>query len=496
MKRFWLIPFLLPLVASAQNFEFETMPNPPGVDPQIGGLDVMPDGKLIAVFHRGEVLTFDPATKEWERFAEGLQEPLGVLVDTDGTVLVMQRAELTRLRDSNGDGKADIYQTLFDEFGMTGNYHEFAFGPARGPDGSLYIGLNVASNQAGVRPEIRGPWTDVGELDFNQMQDGPGWGRVKDRAGRMYSRAAYRGWIMKLSPDGTKGEPYASGVRSPDGIGFDGKGNLIVTDNQGDWLGTSPLFVIKKGEFYGHPASLAWTPGWNKGPTTQLTAQQLEEMRSPENARFPHGELANSPTEPAVFPESWGPYAGQVIIGEMNQPRMVRFLSDEVNGHVQGALTAMFDRSPLGNGNHRITFTKDGRMWVGKTHLSWAGAEGLVAITPKDLDKAFTVKAVRLEKAGGKNAFRFHLSLPAGSPGGPTIRSYDYLYHSGYGAPQIERKDVQPSKVTLEAGGKELVIETEVTKGHVHAIDLSSLRSADGVPLDSSRFFYQVNEVP
>lgn len=495
-SRVLLLSLLFPAFAAAQTFDIERMPDPPGVDPQIGGIDVTADGKLAVVFHRGEVMLFDPATKTWSRFAEGLHEPLGVLVDKDGSLLVMQRAELTRLRDTNGDGKADVYQTLFDEFGMSGNYHEFAFGPARGPDGSLYIGLNVASNQAGVRPEIRGPWTDIGELNFQEMQNGPNWGRVKDRAGRMHSRVGYRGWIMKLSPDGTKGEPYASGVRSPDGIGFDAKGNLLVTDNQGDWVGTSPLFVINKGNFYGHPASLVWTPGWNKGPTTKLTAAQLEAMRTPESARFPHGELANSPTQPVLIPETWGPYAGQVIIGEMNQPRLIRYLSDEVKGSVQGTLVSILDRSPLGNGSHRMAFTSDGTMWVGKTHLSWAGAEGLYAVKPKDLDKFFTVTAVKLEKSGSKHAFRVFLSQPAENPGNPGIRSYDFLYHAGYGAPKINEKGVQPSKVTLDKGGSELVIEAEVTKGHVHAIDLSSLRSAAGAQLDSSRLFYQANELP
>ena len=42
----------------------------------------------------------------------------------------MQRPELTRVKDTDGDGTADEYETVFDGFGMSGNYHEFAFGPA------------------------------------------------------------------------------------------------------------------------------------------------------------------------------------------------------------------------------------------------------------------------------------------------------------------------------------------------------------------------------
>ena len=53
---------------------------------------------------------------------------------------------------------------------------------------------------------------------------------------------------------------------------------------------------------------------------------------------MPQGELANSPTQPIAIPESWGPYGGQVLFGDMNQPRLLRFLADEVNGFPQGAL--------------------------------------------------------------------------------------------------------------------------------------------------------------
>ena len=90
----------------------------------------MPDGRLVTCFHRGEVYTYQPKTGEWKLFADGLQEPLGIRAISDREVVVMQRPELTRIIDENGDGVADRYQTIHDGFGMTGNYHEFAFGPA------------------------------------------------------------------------------------------------------------------------------------------------------------------------------------------------------------------------------------------------------------------------------------------------------------------------------------------------------------------------------
>lgn len=483
--------------AAAAPFTIEKMPNPPGVDPQIGGLDVLPDGKVVAAFHRGEVMVFDPAAKSWKKFAEGLHEPLGLVAESPSSFLVMQRAELTRLKDTDGDGRADDYETVFDDFGMTGNYHEFAFGPAKGPDGSLYIGLNVASNGAGIRAEIRGKWSDIGDLNFEEMIHGDGWGKRAGKAGRMYARVPWRGWVLKISSDGKSMEPYASGFRSPDGIGVDQDGNVLVTDNQGDWRGTSPLHVVQKGGFHGHPASLVWQDGWDKGDPLKLPVAELEKMRVKESARFPQGDLANSPTQPVPFPESWGPFAGQVLIGEMNQNRLVRFLPDDVGGFRQGALIPMFDGTSLGNGNHRLAFGKDNALWVGKTHLSWAGAEGLVKITPSGLDRLFTVKSVKLEKAGGQQALRITFSQPVKSgAAGVKVKRFGYLYHKGYGSPKTDEAEVAIDGAKASDEGRELVLPLTAKEGAIHQVDLSSLRDAAGAALEGKVLYYQATKLP
>ncbi len=489
--------FTLIATAAAAPFAIEQMPNPPGIDPQIGGVDVLPDGKVAACFHRGEVMIFDPVAKTWSKFAEGLQEPLGLIAESASSFLIMQRAELTRLKDTDADGRADEYETVFDDFGLTGNYHEFAFGPARGPDGSLYIALNVGSNGAGIRSEIRGKWSELGELDFKQMIHDGNWGKRSEKAGRMYSRVPWRGWILKLSPDGKTMTPYASGFRSPDGLGVDADGNVLATDNQGDWRGTSPFHVVKPGGFHGHPASLVWQAGWNKGDPRKLPEKELDVMRVKESARFPQGELANSPAQPVVFPKSWGPYAGQVLIGEMNQNRMVRFLADDVAGFRQGTLIPIFDGTPLGNGNHRLAFGKDGTLWVGKTHLSWAGAEGLTKITPSGLDELFIVKSVKLEKSGDHQALRisFSQSVTAGTDD-VKINRFNFLYHQEYGSPKVDEAAVPIEKPVVSADGMEIFIELTAKEGAIHQIDLATLRDVEGHELEGKVLYYQASKLP
>ena len=62
-------------------FTIDKIAIPPGIDPQIGGLDTMPNGNLAMCFHRGEVLIYNPESETWSHFAEGLHEPLGILAE-------------------------------------------------------------------------------------------------------------------------------------------------------------------------------------------------------------------------------------------------------------------------------------------------------------------------------------------------------------------------------------------------------------------------------
>lgn len=478
------------------HFTLEALPNPPGIDPQVGALEVLPDGKLAAAFHRGEVMIYDPVAKTWSLFASGLQEPLGMLAQPDGNLLVMQRAELTRLVDADKDGRAERYETFFDNFGMSGNYHEFAYGPVRDKDGSLFIVLGAASSGAPIRPELRGEFSQIGQVDFNQMKDAKNWKTNSKLAGRMYSRVPYRGWVLRLSPDGKNAEPWASGFRSPNGIGFDAHGRLLITDNQGDWRPTSPLYEIRKGAFYGHPASLVWTEGWDGRDPMTMTPEELDQMQTPAVGYMPQGELANSPTEPVVIPEGAFPdsLANQTLIGDMNQPWLVRVLDDEVSGQFQTALVPFLDGSPLGIGNNRLAFGKDGSLYIGKTALSWAGSFGITRVkwngTP-----FFSISAIKATPSG----FTVTLSEPVDSSttGGVIAKRHTYKYHANYGSPKIDETEL-PAKTALSGDGTTLTIDLggPLKEKYLHLIDLTALRSKTGNGLLGAKAWYQVNKAP
>lgn len=489
---------LLSLTAHAwtENFEFDFVPNPPGVDPQVGGMDVMKDGRIAVAFHRGEVMIYDPSSDSWSLFAKGLHEPLGLLVEDDGSIMVMQRPELTRLKDTDGDGSADFYQTVFDDFGMSGNYHEFAFGPVRDSDGNFFVGLNVASNGSHIREEIRGEFSEIGQLNREEMTQNENWNKRKKKAGRMYSRVPYRGWIMKISPDGQVVEPFASGFRSPDGIGFDAKGRLIVTDNQGDWRPTSPLYHVKKGKFYGHPASLVWDENWEGGDPLQISVNKLDSMQEPAAGYFPQGELANSPTQPIVIPEGAFPEGmdKQTLVGEMNQKNLIRVLEDEVDGTFQTALSPMFDGSPLGSGNHRMVFGKDGWLYIGKTALSWPGSNGISRI--KWNGKPFLYL---MEMKATKDGFTLAFSMPLdpGTISDLEMKSHTYEYHENYGSKKKDENTLTVEATELSDDGMTLKLDLGGLKeGYLHFADLTKLKSKDGKEILGGKAWYHAVKVP
>jgi hypothetical protein len=493
---------LLAICATAQastwtdHFAFDMIPNPAGIDPQVGAMDTLKDGRIAVAFHRGEVMFYDPADSSWSLFASGLQEPLGMLADEDGSILVMQRAELTRLKDTDGDGTADEYLTVFDGFGMSGNYHEFAYGPAKDADGNLFIVLGVASNGAPMAAEIRGEFSEIGQVDREGMSSRATWGKNKGKAGRMYARVEWRGWVLKISPDGKKMEPYASGFRSPNGIGFDAGGRLLITDNQGDWRPTSPLYDVKKGGFYGHPASLVWKKDWDGRIPLQVPVKELDEMQQPAAGYFPQGELANSPTWPVVVPKGALPdaMAGQTLIGEMNQPTLVRVLDDEVDGVFQTALVPMFSGSPLGKGNNRIVFGKDGTMYVGKTHLSWAGDNGIARV--KWDGKPF-LSLDAMKAVPGGFALKFSEPIDPATLGKIAVGSHTYEYHAAYGSPKKDEKKMEVKSAKLSSDGKVLTLDLGgLREGYLHSVNMSGLKSTGGDTVLGDKAWYQVVKAP
>jgi glucose/arabinose dehydrogenase len=474
-----------------ESYTVETIALPDGLTGETGGVATLPDGRVVACFIRGEIMIYTPATKQWKLFANGLHEPLGILVVNNSEFIVMQRPELTRIKDTDGDGLADVYEKVSDDFGMSGNYHEFNYGPVQDKDGNLFISLNTASPGGKVKPQLRGQFNANGR----DMQPG---------LYEMYSVVPYRGWVMKLAPGG-KLQPYASGMRSPNGLGFDLDGNLFVTDNQSDWVETSALYHIKEGNFYGHPASLVWKKDWDGRNPLSMPIEELEKMKTKAAVLFPQGIMANSPSQPLCDATlgKFGPFAGQLFIGEMNRDRIVRVMLEKVGGELQGACIPFIDGHGLRKGNNRLAFAPDGSLWVGQIAYGWSGDIGLQHITYNGKPPV-DVCTMNLTTNGFDLTFTQPISEAAAiNLENYKFRSYYYKYRrkdKNEGADNSIQSDLQSVPVTnvkLSADHKKVSLTLGTLKpgGYIYELKLGDITSQSGEPLANKLICYTLNRL-
>ena len=471
-------------------YTVETIQMPDGLASETGGLGFLPDGRLVACFIRGEVMIYSPETMQWRLFAEGLHEPLGIMVINNSEFLVMQRPELTRIRDTDGDGQADLYETVTDDFGISGNYHEFNYGPVKDSEGNLFIALNTASSGGGVRPIVRGRLNPSGR----DMQPG---------VYEMYSVVPYRGWVMKLTPGGEL-QPFASGMRSPNGLGFDSEGNLFVTDNQSDWIETSALYHVKEGNFYGHPASLVWNKNWERGNPFVIPINELDSMRKKAAVLFPQGIMANSPSQPLCDTTGgkFGPFTGQLFIGEMNRNRIVRVMLEKVGGELQGACIPFIDGHGLRIGNNRLAFAPDGSLWVGQIAYGWSGDNGIQRIVFNG-NQPTDVYSMNLTSSGFDLTFTQPVDkLTAMNPDHYKFRHYYYKYQrktKNRGADESDQMDIQSvpvRNVEISPDQKKVSLTLGTLKpGYIYELKLGNITNAEGKPLANKLICYTLNKL-
>jgi len=461
-------------------YSIESLPLPEG-EFSADAIAFLPDGRMMITASLSRVYTYDFETETWTLFADGLHTPLGLLPESDTSVLVMQRPELTRMIDTDGDGEADRFETVSDDFGVSGNYAEFAFGPVRDRDGSLYYSLGTGSHfGAPLTNEVRGFYSPYGA-----------WGR-------MNSPVPYRGWILKVQPDGTT-VPWAVGFREPNGLGIDPQGRLFSIDNQGDWVGSSNLYHIEQGGFYGHVPPLSWHPDFAGRQPLDEPVEALNSRRTRAAIQFPYGDMSNSPSQPLwdTTDGAFGPFGGQLFIGEMNHRRLMRVMLEEVDGVLQGAVTPFFEDHGLHLGNNRLAWAPDGSLWIGQTkHEAWVGESGLQRLKWKGTDP-MEVSAMTLTDDGFELTFTRRIDPAAATQlANYTMETYFYNYHENYGSQKYDQRPVPITSATVSEDGFSVRLRlAELEAWRLYDLKLGNLRSRDGHKLVNGWIVYTLNHL-
>ena len=482
-------------------FKINKLRAPEGTIMEVGGLCTMPDGNLAISTRRGDVFIVENPTSTkpfFRKFASGLHEALGVAYK-NGSLYVAQRGELTRLYDSNMDGKADIYETIY-SWPLSGNYHEYSYGPKIAADGSFYVTLNLAFGDAWWSGSSFVPW---------------------------------RGWALHIFEDG-KMEPWATGLRSPCGISMIDD-QLFYTDNQGDWVGSGSIMPIKKGAFLGNPGGLVWTNLPNS--PLQLTQQDIfskinpriefdtkgkrEKPENVENEKFktlfeikkdvpqlqlpavwlPHGILGVSNSEIVKIPKGvFGPFEEQLLVGDQGESKISRVFMETVKGELQGC--AWDFRSGFQSGVLRMSWANDGTLFVGETNRGWGSAgdarEGLQRLSWNTL-LPFEMKTVKAMPDG----FEIEFTKPvdkkkAANLSAYAVESFIYKYQPVYGSPtqNIQKCPVKGVKVS-EDGLTVRIVVGGLRKYYIHKITLDGIREQENsFSLVHPTGYYTLNNIP
>ncbi len=443
---------------------------------EVGGIAFDDQGRLGAITRRGELwLISNPESVNptFSRFAHGLHEPLG-LSFRDGYFYANQRGELTKIRDTDGDGKADVYETIV-RWDLNGNYHEYSYGPVFLPDGDMLVTLNL------------------------------GW------IGRGESGSKWRGWMLKVTEEGEL-TPYATGLRSPAGFGLNDRGDIFYTENQGDWVGSGRMTHLELGDFAGNPEGLKWSqePGSpidiqfdaiddSKNLTLYEYQDEIPAVKPP-SVWFPHTLMGISTSGFKVFNDKMGPFSGQLMVGDQGHSKIMRVFQEKVNGVYQGICFPFVDG--FASGVLRLTYSPDGgSIYVGQTNRGWAstGREPFALQRLKWTGKIpFDMKAVRVTESG----FEIEFTQPvdkeiAADPTSYQITDFTYLYHHFYGSPVQEKEDRVISLAEVSEDGLKVRLSIDkFRKGFVYEIKAPGVQNRTGTPLLNTFGYYTLNEVP
>lgn len=487
----WLAAALYAQMPSS-SYRVESVPLPRGIAPEVSAIAFSRDGMLAACFRRGHIYLMDPATQRWTRFAEGFQTPMGIMAgDKPREFYVIHLPELTRVEDTDGDGKADVYETIADGWGISGNYHEFAYGPVRDKQGNFYVSLGLSSGGALPRLPVRGEYTVKG-----RQSKEPAEGKVS-RVGH-YSPTYGRGCVFRIAANGAT-SLISCGFRQPNGLGFNSEGDLFATDNQGDWVGTSPLHHVTQDAFHGHPASLNWAPWFGGKDPTEASIDELDRRRKLPAIQFPQNDMGGSVCQPLLDTTggAFGPYSGQFLVAEWTYPRILRADLEKVDGEYQGAAFILVEGNGLRAGNNRIALSPDGKsLYTSQTSRIWGTSEGLQRIvytgrTPMD------IRTMRLSGTGFELTFTKPVDpATAANPNHYNFTHYYYRYHAVYGSPKT---DVTPARVLaakVSADGLRVSLTLDkLVPRRVYELRPANIRASDGEPLHTVEAAYTLNRL-
>ncbi len=450
------------LAADNAPYVIDTLPapdkNPYNSWIRFTGIDFFPDGHRAALCTwSGDVwvvsgIDHDLKQLTWKRFATGLNNPMGVKI-IDGVVHTIDRSQITKLIDIDGDGEADFYQNINNDCTLTTNFHEMAFDLQTDSQGNFYF----SKSSAIWAPPIR--------------------------------LAEHAGCVLKVSKDGSVLEKLCTGLRAPNGVSVGPDDKVYCTDNQGNWVPSCPINLIKKDAFYGY--------GYHDG--RPLPPAEREKPL----CWIPYGRDKSSGTLVWDMTDQWGPFKGRMI--ECSYDCSIFAVIEEfVGDQVQGGVTKFPLHFPSGVMRGRFN-PADGQLYL-------AGLRGWSSRAVNDecfqrvryTGKPYVVPvAVKTVHDGMEVTFSTALDAKSVDADSISAEQFNVVRTGNYGSPEFSVKNpkkaghdvVEIKSAKLLADGKTIALEipglAPVTNFNLNF----KVTAVDGTPVEQE-LDYTINKIP
>ena len=314
-----------------------------------GDIQFLKDGTAVVVTLDGDVWLArglkEGSTKvTWKRFASGLHEPMTCAI-RDEQIYVFDRNGIWRLRDTDGDGEADVHDLFSNAFAQTADMREFPSTIRLAPKGEFVIGKG--GQEA----------TTIGK---------------------------HNGSILRISADGQTATLLGHGFRQPNLSVNPRTGLVVASDQQGQYIPSTPLHIVKDDQFYGFLS--------DKLPKEKYPAPIAEPL-----TWIPHAVNASALSQVWLFDAKMGPLNDEMVQICFNKPDLLRVLWNHRGSRPQASVVSIasdFATPPL-NGSVNPA---DGQLYIagfqiagwGNTLKTLTGIErvrhtGAPSLTPREI---------------------------------------------------------------------------------------------------------------
>ncbi len=294
---------------------------------------------------------------------------------------------------------------------------------------------------------------------------------------------------MKVSRDGSTLEKLCYGLRAPNGVSVGPDDKVYCTDNQGNWVPSCPINLIKKDAFYGY----SFHEGRPEPPAE----------REKPLCWIPYGRDKSSGTLAWDLGDKWGPFKGHMIECSYDCS-IFEVIEEFVGDQVQGGVVQFPLHFPSGTMRARFN-PADGQLYL-------AGLRGWSSRAAKDEcfqrvrytgKPAYYPLAVKTLHDGMEVTFSGALDPKSVEADNIGAEQFNVIRKADYGSPEFSVKnpskaahdDVPIKSAKLLSDGKTISLEIPGLQPCTNFNLTFKLTALDGTPVEQE-LDYTINRVP